>query len=557
MKKYFVFVFCFLVIENLFAQKSVTIPAYTAYAVPAENDEDDLFSKNDSSLIWNDVHQKVEFYFYANSPGYFNINILAKNKIGNNIILIEVDNKKFSVTIPQSNSYQLCKGPKIFNNEPRFYRITLTAKNISKKILTNILSLQLVSDDGNFQFNKKLRRNAASVHLRYPISDSNKVTQFYNEITVPKGFDPIHTYYMACGFARGYFGIQVNSEHERRVIFSVWDAGNEAVDRSKVADSNKVQLMAKGEDVIAEGFGNEGTGGHSHWVYPWNTDSTYKFLVNAIPDSITHTTIYSGYIYLPEFQKWKLIASFKAPRDGKYLNRLYSFSENFSGVNGQLMRKAYFGNQWIQTSNGKWIELTDVQFTGDATAKAFDRIDIAAGVENNNFFLLNGGFDNNVKIGKLGEQFSRLANKQRPVIDVTKNIDSVIELKKEIAEIYKSVADKKIDTSGSVNGVYYQILKEGNGENVLVNDTVTVYYRGSLLSDGSIFDQTKDEKPATFSLSRVIKGWQIGLSKCKVGGKIRLIIPSALAYSIRTRSAAIPPNSILVFDIEVLKVKHT
>ncbi|MGC8064199.1 FKBP-type peptidyl-prolyl cis-trans isomerase, partial [Salmonella enterica] len=72
--------------------------------------------------------------------------------------------------------------------------------------------------------------------------------------------------------------------------------------------------------------------------------------------------------------------------------------------------------------------------------------------------------------------------------------------------------------------------------------------------DGSIFDQTKD-KPATFPLNRLIKGWQIAVPMCKVGGSIRVIIPSALAYSIRTRSKNIPPNSVLVFDIDVVDVK--
>jgi len=76
-----------------------------------------------------------------------------------------------------------------------------------------------------------------------------------------------------------------------------------------------------------------------------------------------------------------------------------------------------------------------------------------------------------------------------------------------------------------------------------------------LLSDGSVFDQTK-EKPAVFPLKRLIKGWQIGLPVCKVGGKIKLIIPSGLAYSIRSMNAAIPLNSIMVFDIEVLGVKQ-
>jgi FKBP-type peptidyl-prolyl cis-trans isomerase len=82
-----------------------------------------------------------------------------------------------------------------------------------------------------------------------------------------------------------------------------------------------------------------------------------------------------------------------------------------------------------------------------------------------------------------------------------------------------------------------------------------VHYKGSLFNDGSIFDQTK-QKPATFPLERLIKGWQIGLSHCRVGGKMRLYICSGSAYGIRTRSANIPPNSILVFDVEVLDAKE-
>jgi FKBP-type peptidyl-prolyl cis-trans isomerase len=554
MHRYLFLIIGFFSFCLLQGQKVYNIPGYTAYIVPNEKEEDILFNKKDSSLLWNDPHQKIEFYFNSRKQDSLNINLFAKSKRDNKIT-IETNGEKYDLMIPHSKSYQLISGPKVNYTSSGFHRITLSVDYPIKKVYTNIQSLQLISNDEDIQFNKKFRRNAASVHLRYPLNDTNKVIQFYNEITVPKLFDPVHSYYMACGFARGYFGIQINSENERRVIFSVWDAGNEPVDRNKVADSNKVQLLAKGEDVIAEGFGNEGTGGHSHWVYPWNTDSTYKFLVTIIPDSIKHTTIYTGYIYLPEFKNWKLIASFKAPRDGHYLNHLYSFNENFVGVNGQLMRKALFGNQWVQLNNGKWVELTEAQFTGDATAKAFDRTDIASGVEANKFFLINGGFENTVS--KLGITYIRTATKQRPVVDVTKNIDSAVRFKNEIAEIYKAVADKKIDTTGSVNGLYYQILKEGNGENVLATDTVIVYYKGSLLSDGSVFDQTKEDKPVTFPLSRLIKGWAIGLSKCKEGGKIRLIIPSALGYSIRSRSPAIPPNSILVFDIEVLKTKHS
>ncbi len=357
---------------------------------------------------------------------------------------------------------------------------------------------------------------------------------------------------MACGFARGYFGIQVNSETERRVIFSVWDAGKEAADRNKVADSNKVQLMAKGEDVFADGFGNEGTGGHSHWVYPWKTGQTYKLMVTVLPDSATQTTIYTGYFFVPGEQKWKLIASFKAPHDGQTLHSLYSFNEDFVGLNGQLQRKAFFGNQWVQKENGQWKELTQSTFSYDVTGKAGDRIDYGGGVEDGKFYLWNGGFQK--ATAKYGDVFNRAATNQRPMVDLTKNVDSAKQAAKDQQMIFTAVKNKEIDTTGSKDGVYYQILKEGTGNYVSVNDTVTVFYKGSLLKDGSIFDQTKD-KPATFPLKRLIKGWQAGMPACKVGGKIRLFIPSGLAYTIRSRSKSIPPNSVLVFDIEVLNTK--
>ena len=149
------------------------------------------------------------------------------------------------------------------------------------------------------------------MHLRYPLPDSAKAVAFYNEITIPVGADAPHSYYMANGFSRGYFGIQIISPTERRVIFSVWDAGNEPVDRAKVPEDKKVQLLATGRDVVADGFGNEGTGGHSHWVYPWKNGTTYGFLVTAMRDTVKKTTIYTGYIYLPEMKQWKLLKKIK------------------------------------------------------------------------------------------------------------------------------------------------------------------------------------------------------------------------------------------------------
>ncbi len=243
-------------------------------------------------------------------------------------------------------------------------------------------------------FNLKERKNAASVHLSYPLDKETKAEWFYNEVTVRT--EPLHSYYMACGFRRGYFGIQVNSPTERRIIFSIWDSGNEGVDRNKVADEDQVKLLAKGEGVVASGFGNEGTGGHSHVVYPWKKNTTYKFLVHAQPTASGKQTVYSGYFWFPEKRTWGLIARFRAPKDGSYLSGLYSFNENFGGDNGQLLRLAEFGPSWVRTDMGSWQELATATFSCDATGQAKDRLDFAAGVaKSGRWYLSNGGFVKN------------------------------------------------------------------------------------------------------------------------------------------------------------------
>lgn len=263
-------------------------------------------------------------------------------------------------------------------------------------------------------FNLDARRNAASVHLRYPTDSNVVITGFYTEVTAVD--DPVATYYMATGFSRGYFGMQVNSATERRIIFSVWDAaeGKSAVDRTTVAEENHTQLVGKGDGVVASVFGNEGTGGHSHFVYPWKTGSRQRFFVTAAPEGTN--TVYSGYWFHRDKQAWQLIASFRATKDGGGLKRLYSFSENFGGSNGHLRRKALYGAQWIRLANGTWQELTTATFSHDATGRA-NRLDRFMGVEDGQFFLSHGGFVPGYT--ETGTAFTRAATGTPPRVPVT------------------------------------------------------------------------------------------------------------------------------------------
>ncbi|MEI7632308.1 MAG: FKBP-type peptidyl-prolyl cis-trans isomerase [bacterium] len=98
-------------------------------------------------------------------------------------------------------------------------------------------------------------------------------------------------------------------------------------------------------------------------------------------------------------------------------------------------------------------------------------------------------------------------------------------------------------------------LVEGTGNAVATGAKVTVHYTGALVSNGIIFESSKDGgKPASFPLSGVIKGWQDGVPGMKVGGKRRLVIPYALAYGEAGSPPSIPAKSDLVFDIELISI---
>jgi FKBP-type peptidyl-prolyl cis-trans isomerase FkpA len=104
-----------------------------------------------------------------------------------------------------------------------------------------------------------------------------------------------------------------------------------------------------------------------------------------------------------------------------------------------------------------------------------------------------------------------------------------------------------------VSGLYYIMTTEGTGTSPTVNSTVEVKYKGSLIN-GSVFDQTAADKTFTYPLNGLIVGWQIGIPMMKKGGKATFLIPSALGYGSRS-AGPIPPNSVLVFDIELIDYK--
>lgn len=122
----------------------------------------------------------------------------------------------------------------------------------------------------------------------------------------------------------------------------------------------------------------------------------------------------------------------------------------------------------------------------------------------------------------------------------------------EQSAIVNYAAANGISATAHSSGLYYQIILQGSGPSPTSGSLVFIKYTGKLL-DGTIFDN-QTTTPVSFGLNGVIAGFQIGLPLIQKGGKIKLIIPSSLAYGCKG-FAAVPGNAILYFDIELTDVQ--
>jgi FKBP-type peptidyl-prolyl cis-trans isomerase len=120
--------------------------------------------------------------------------------------------------------------------------------------------------------------------------------------------------------------------------------------------------------------------------------------------------------------------------------------------------------------------------------------------------------------------------------------------------IQNYISDNGLTMEKLGSGIYYSINVEGAGEAPESNSAVEVKYTGALL-DGAVFDETAEDTTAIFSIGNLISGWQYSLPQLKEGGKGTFIIPSQLGYGSQiVGGGVIPSNSVLVFEIELLKI---
>lgn len=353
--------------------------------------------------------QPVELYFNLSSPAqaHSKVKILLK---GTEAVL-NINPSDAEVAI--SHLFTLKPG----YNDIRFQALEKDGAHyalVEKLSIHSEVDLPLTYVKDNTDNRFYWGRRGPSVHLSYTYPENESFKWFYNEVTVPVGSDPIGSYFMANGFAEGYFGIQVNSETERRILFSVWSPF--VTDNpTEIPNDEKIILLNKGEGVYTGEFGNEGSGGQSYLVYNWKAGKTYRFLNSIEPDGKGNTK-YTAYFMDPAQGEWKLIASFLRPKTDTWYQRPHSFLENFVPEKGHLTRMAYYNNQWLVDSKGNWVELDEAKFTGDDIARRSYRLDYEGGESNGSFYLKNGGFF--TKKYELNSMHERAAKNQQPQVNL-------------------------------------------------------------------------------------------------------------------------------------------
>lgn len=369
---------------------------------------------------WTQPEAVLSTWFKVSKAGELQLYLRTEPVETASVLEVSLLGKSFTVKVKKAEE-SLFRVGAVTITEPGYIRVDI--KGVKKEtadfpvITEYLIAGEAAAEPLHFvrDFETYWGLRGPSVHMKYTLPDE-EVEYFYNEITVPEGEDQIGSYFMTNGFGEGYCGIQVNSEKERRVLFSVWSPFS-TDDPSEIPEDHRIQLLAQGEGVHIGEFGNEGSGGQSYLIYPWKAGVTYRVITRVHPDGKGNTAYYAWF-YAPEENRWRLIAGFLRPQTDTWYTGAHSFLENFLPEQGYLERKVYFKNQWVRTAKGDWIELMEGVFTHDATARAGVRMDYAGGAEEDAFYLRNGGFFNDYTEYK--SLFTRRPQGVHPEVDLEK-----------------------------------------------------------------------------------------------------------------------------------------
>lgn len=380
--------------------------------------------RRNGMISWSERDAVYSLFFRVDRPAAITLSLRARVPEGASLIRVRSGERSFDVKLEGSQVQDHLIG-ELNVAALGYVRVDLQGVERSGEVFAELEKLIVSSDtdglsldyvktnEGNMFY---WGRRGPSVHLGYEVPRDRPLQYAYSELTIPEGQDPIGSYFMANGFGEGYFGIQVNSATERRVLFSVWSPFQTDNPRD-IPEEQRIVAVGKGPEVRIGEFGNEGAGGQSYLIYPWKAGRTYRFLTEVTPDG-KGSTVYRCWFGDKAAGEWRLVAGFRRPKTDTALRGFHSFLESFNPATGHVGRRVNYSNIWVRDVMGEWHECTTARFSVDPTGGGRHRRDFAGGSDGQSFFLRNCGFFNETV--EAGSKFNRESSgKAPPEIDLT------------------------------------------------------------------------------------------------------------------------------------------
>src|ERR1044072_7438611 len=208
---------------------------------------------------WTSSSSITSVYFRLGLSGQLTVAVKAKVPSGSSVIKVSINGKGFNVKLT-GDTWSTYTAGSVHVVTAGYVKVDLQGISKTGSYFADVSDIVIsgastasnvvyANDPANYYWS----RRGPSVHLGFTPPSGTSPEWFYSELNVPPGQDKIGSHFMANGFSGGYFGIQVNSNTERRVLFSVWDP-----------TTGKTSLVRKGPNVVDNTFGGEGTGGQSY-----------------------------------------------------------------------------------------------------------------------------------------------------------------------------------------------------------------------------------------------------------------------------------------------------
>ena len=357
---------------------------------------------------WSNKNSIISTYFYIGKTGDLYVALNAAVPSGSSSVKVTLNGQAYTVNNITGTSFKKYPVGIISIKTPGYVKVDMQGvSNTNNGVFANVSDLLIYGSatTSNVYFANNpstysASRAGAAVNLSYNFPLGSVTEWFYNEISVPNNTESNGTNYISNGFNAGKAGLQTTISGEKRIVFTVNNSISEEPKLIRNGDNTTVDVSA--------------TNGKSVYLsFNWKTGVSYKFLTQAKPDG-NGNTVFSSWVYTPEDDQWKLIASFSRTDAGNYLSGIYSGIQNVNSENGYMPRRMRCYNQWSNTS-GTWSEVTSSRFNADATALNNQRLDYGASTEYSAFYLKSQGFfTDNLS---LNTNLSRMATSNPPTVD--------------------------------------------------------------------------------------------------------------------------------------------